>query len=104
MTKEEELFHQIAHDIPEGKEGKMFGALCVKSPNGKSGIMFWKEDMIFKLEGNILEEALKLEGAKPFDPMGGRPMKGWVQVPNKHSKKWNYYAKISYELVKNIKK
>ncbi len=40
MTKNEELFHTIASELFDVKESKMFGALCIKIPNGKSGVMF----------------------------------------------------------------
>jgi hypothetical protein len=46
------------------------------------------EDMIFKLDGEALERALALPGAKHFDPTGGRPMKAWAQVPPEHSELW----------------
>ena len=104
MTKSEELFHKIASGIPEAKEGKMFGALCIKAPNGKAGVMYWKEDMIFKLEDNDLKNALALKGAKLFDPMGNRPMGGWVQLSYDHSKKWKELAKKSMDYVKGLKK
>ena len=104
MTKSEKLFHEIAGQLPEAKEGKMFGALCIKAPNGKAGVMFWKEDMIFKLEGDDLKKALSLKDAKLFDPMGNRPMGGWVQLSFEHSKKWKELAVKSMEYVKNLKK
>ena len=102
MTKHEELYHKIATGIPDAAESKMFGALCIKAPNGKSGVMFWREDMIFKLSGKDEEAALALKGAKLFDPMGGRPMNGWVQVPNAHSAKWKKFAETAMENVKKI--
>ena len=102
MTKAEELFHKIAAELPDAQESKMFGALCIKAPNGKSGVMFWKDDMIFKLEGDKAAEALALKDAKLFDPMGGRPMNGWVQVPNAHSAKWKKYAEIAMANVKKM--
>jgi hypothetical protein len=104
MTKAEALFHEIAENTPDVKEGKMFGALCFKTPNGKAAAMFWKEHMVFKLEGIQLEKALALEGAKLFDPMGGRPMGGWAQVPFKHAKKWPQLAKESADYVRKLKK
>ena len=48
MSQAETLFHEIASEIPDTIEGKMFGALCIKAPNGKACVMYWKEDMIFK--------------------------------------------------------
>ena len=50
MTKGEELFHKIATEIPDTKESKMFGALCIKAPNGKAGVMFKNDHIVFKLE------------------------------------------------------
>ena len=103
MTKAEEIFHKIAADIPDTKESKMFGALAIKATNGKAGVMFWKDDMIFKLEDEHLREALSLKGSKLFDPAGGRPMNGWVQVPNVHAAKWKKFALIAMENVEKIK-
>ena len=60
MTREEELFHQIATGLPEAKGSKMFGALCIKAPNGKASAMFYKEDMVFKLTGEPLMKRLAL--------------------------------------------
>src|SRR5262245_7986551 len=102
MTKSEELFHAIAAAIPDCVEGKMFGALCIKAPNGKSGVMFYDDEMVFKLEGDLAKEAIALKGAKLFDPSGGRPMKEWIQVPATHSAKWKAYAEAAMEKVKKI--
>ena len=104
MTKSEELFHKIAAGLADAKESKMFGALCIKAPNGKACVMFWKDDMIFKLEDDDLKEALALKGAKIFTPMENRPMGGWVQLSFDHSKKWKAFAKKSMEYVKTLKK
>ena len=104
MTKPEDLFHQIAKEIPDSIEGKMFGALCIKASNGKAGVMFQKDNMIFKLDNVHLKETLELKGSQLFDPAGGRPMKEWVQVPFTHNEKWKELADISMELVKRIKK
>ena len=104
MTKAEELFHQIATQLPEAKESKMFGALCIKAPNGKASAMFYKEDAVFKLDGDPLKDTLSLDGAKLFDPMGSRPMGGWVQLSYDYADKWPGIAKMSYEQVRLLKK
>jgi hypothetical protein len=105
MTKAEELFHQIAADLPDVTEGKMFGALCTKTPNGKASTMFWKEYMIFKLNDEDQKEAMKLSGAKVFDPSGkGRAMKGWIQLSDKHSAKWKALAVKATDYVRELKK
>lgn len=102
MTKAEELFHKIAAELKDVQKGKMFGALCIKAPNGKAGVMFWKDDMISKLDEEYEKEALALKGAKLFDPMGGRPMNGWVQLPYAHAAKWKKYATYAMEKVRKI--
>jgi hypothetical protein len=104
MTKSEELFHQIATEIPDVKEGKMFGALCYKTPNGKSAGMLWKEMMVFKLTGDAEKEAMKLKGVHVFEPMKGRKMTGWYCIPVEHSKHWKKFALESVKIVKKIKK
>ena len=104
MTKAEELFHLIASELPEAKQSKMFGALCIKAPNGKASAMFYKEDIVFKLHGDPLKEVLSLDGAKLFNPMGSRPMGGWVQLSFNYSNSWPEIAKISYDQVKAIVK
>ena len=64
MTKSEELFHKIAAEIPDAKEGKMFGALCIKAPNGKAGVMFWHNDIIFKLQDDDLKKCIEFKRCK----------------------------------------
>ncbi len=102
MTKAEELFHSIAAGLPDTKESKMFGALCIKAGNGKAGVMLYKGTMVFKLNGESEVDALKLQGAKVFEPMEGRPMNGWLQLSEVHSTEWGRFAKIAMEYVKTI--
>ncbi|MBI1804941.1 MAG: hypothetical protein HY033_12275 [Ignavibacteriae bacterium] len=102
MRKAEELFHRIAAELSDAREGKMFGALCMKAPNGKAAAIFWKDSVMFKLAGRAKQEALNLDSAQIgvhlYD--SHRPMKGWVQIPFKHSAKWKRYAKSAIENVK----
>lgn len=104
MTAAEKLFHEIAEQLPEGKEGKMFGALCIKAPNGKAVAMFKEDQMIFKLDAPDEQAAMKLKGAKVFDPRGGYPMKGWTQLSFEHSKKWKELAGKAMDYVKALDK
>lgn len=103
MTKAEELFHAIAADIPDTKEGRMFGALCIKAPNGKARIMFWREYMVFKLPATDQAKVLLLKDAKMFTPMEGRAMNGWVQLSEQHQAVWKQYAEMAMEYVRKIK-
>ena len=95
MTKAEIFFNELTKEIPDVKAGKMFGASCMKTPNGKSAAMFWKDNIVVKLQGDSLVEAKSLEGSTLFEPMEGRPMKEWVQVSSDHKDKWTKYAKAA---------
>jgi hypothetical protein len=102
MTKAESFFNDLAQQIPDVKPGKMFGALCLKTPNGKSAAMFWKDHIVVKLRGDILREALSLEGTQLFEPMEGKPMKEWVQIPFTYKDKWEKFALISADNVRTL--
>jgi hypothetical protein len=66
----------------------MFGMPSVKRRGGKVFAGLYGDDMVFKLAGDAHEKALALEGARLFEPMAGRPMKAWVQVPPTHETQW----------------
>jgi hypothetical protein len=86
-----ELYEEVLVELQLRQSGivskKMFGLPSLMIA-GKPFAGLNGEDMIFKLGGEALERALALPEAKPFDPMGGRPMKAWVQVPPEHSELW----------------
>ncbi|MDQ3073293.1 MAG: hypothetical protein M3Q97_08540 [Bacteroidota bacterium] len=103
MTRSEELFHKIAAELPDAKEGKMFGAMCIKAPNGKAAAMYWQDAMVFKLRGDAEREAMSLDSAHLFDPMGGRPMGGWIVVPYAYADRWAGFAASSMGYVKGLR-
>lgn len=104
MSEAEKYFQELVKEIPNGKASKMFGAPCIKAPNGKSAAMYWKDCIVVKLNGDIYKEALSLDGSILFEPMEGRAMKEWVQIPYHYKKDWKKYALASMGIVKNIKK
>jgi hypothetical protein len=71
----------------------MFGMPSVKRRDGKAFAGLFGDDMVFKLEGDAHAKALELDGAHPFEPMAGRPMKAWVQVPPTHEAQWAELAR-----------
>ncbi len=83
----EEVLAGLQLRRPEIVSRKMFGLPSLMIA-GKPFAALNGEEMVFKLSGEALERALALEGAEPFDPMGGRPMKAWVQVPPEHAELW----------------
>jgi len=103
MSKAEAFFIQLIQETPGVKGGKMFGALCMKAPNGKAAAMLWKDCMVVKLTGEAFNEALSLDGSLRFEPMEGRPMKEWVQIPFYYHHLWKKFASISASEVKELK-
>ena len=97
MTTSEELFHKIVNEIPDATEGKMFGASCIKSINGKAVAILWKGNMLFKLDEKAQQEALKLNGSSLGSHLYApdKPMKGWISLPFQHSDKWTDFTKKS---------
>ncbi len=104
MTKAEIFFNDLTKEIPNVTPGKMFGALCMKTPNGKSAAMFWKDHIVVKLHGDSLKEAMNLDGTKQFEPMVGRPMREWIQIPFTYKEMWKKFAMTSSESINALKK
>lgn len=84
------------------KISKMFGMPCLKNSHGKAFAGFHQGTMVFKLASPQHAEALALSGAHLFDPMEGRPMKEWVEVPAEHASKWLELARAAYNYVDKI--
>jgi hypothetical protein len=76
-------------------KASMFGMPGIKRRGGKAFCGLYGEDMIFKLAGEDHERALGLKGAHPFEPMAGRPMKAWVQVPPEHESEYGGLARAA---------
>lgn len=95
-------FKELSEKFEDVKPGKMFGCDCLKTPNGKAAAMFWHDHLVVKLPPAELEKALKIKGSKIFEPMKGRPMNGWLQVPFSNKESWEAYLKQSIGLVKLI--
>ncbi len=99
MTQEEELFTSIGQNIKDTEQSQLFGKPCFKI-NRKAFLAFFQNEMVFKLSGDAHEKAMKLEGAKLFDPSGkDHPMKEWVQVPYEHNQQWPKFAKAAAKFV-----
>jgi hypothetical protein len=77
------------------QRASMFGMPSIKRRGGKAFAGLYGDDMVFKLDGPAHAQALGLEGAHLFEPMAGRPMKAWVQVPPAHEQRWLELAKAA---------
>ena len=67
--------------------GRMFGMPRMKLGR-KAVCSLADEAMVFKLRGDVLETALALPEARRFDPMGGRPIREWVEVSVAQAASW----------------
>ena len=101
MSKAEQLFHDIAKEV-KATEGKMFGALCLKAPNGKAAMFLKNDHASFKLDEKAEKEAMKLDGAKTFNPSGKKPMNGWTELSFDHADRWKAFAKSAMAFVKTL--
>jgi hypothetical protein len=78
----------------------MFGMPCLKNMNsGKAFAGYYQGAMVFKLTAPEHSKALTLSGARLFDPMGGRPMKEWVELSVEHASQWLDFARAAFRYV-----
>jgi hypothetical protein len=84
-----ESMHAIGDDLADRGvvRGKMFGVPSLKA-GGKVLCSAWDDALVVKLPPSTLADALALSGAEHFEPMAGRAMKEWAQVPYSHRKQW----------------
>lgn len=74
-------------------ETSMLGMPSVMRRGGLAFAGLYGDDMVFKLAGDQREIALALDGTHIFEPMPGRPMTEWVQVPPTHETQWAELAR-----------
>lgn len=65
---------------PDVQPRKMFGYACA-FVRGNFWTGLFEDKVVVRLPDGLHERFPRLAGASPFDPMGGRPMKGWYVVP-----------------------
>jgi TfoX/Sxy family transcriptional regulator of competence genes len=73
-------FDTVAARFPEAERRKMFGypALFV---GGNLVTGLFADRWMIRLGADDLAEMLELPGGGPFEPMAGKPMKGYATVP-----------------------
>ncbi|MEK7328704.1 MAG: TfoX/Sxy family protein [Chloroflexota bacterium] len=87
-----ELFADTLGDFPMAEQRKMFGYPCA-FVNGQMFVGVFGDKLMMRLAEAERAKFLKLEGAKQFEPMPGRAMKEYVEVPDEilksaELKKW----------------
>jgi hypothetical protein len=95
-----DAMHAIGDDLADLGviRGKMFGVPSLKAA-GKVLCSAWDDALVVKLPPSTLADALALSGAAHFEPMAGRPMKEWAQVPYAHRKRWPTLVEASLAYV-----
>ncbi len=74
------LFQTAVEGLPEVELRKMFGYPCAFL----RGLMLtgiFQDRIMLRLSDEDRAQFLKLPGAKPFEPMPGRPMREYVELP-----------------------
>ncbi|MEX2622145.1 MAG: TfoX/Sxy family protein [Acidimicrobiia bacterium] len=74
------LFHALLPDSPGVSERPMFGQLA-GFVNGNMFLCLFGDRIAVKLPESEADELLVIEGSGPFVPMEGRPMRGYVMLP-----------------------
>ena len=74
------IFDAVIAAVPDAERRKMFGYPAAFS-NGHMFAGLHQESFVLKLSPADYTAFLKIEGAKPFEPMPGRTMAGFVAVP-----------------------
>ena len=95
------VFQSIVEGLAAGgaKAGKMFGHPCVKTPAGKVPVTYWHDSLLVKLPPAELEIWLDEADVQTFEPMRGRPMRGWAQIPPRYVDEWEKLATSAYQYV-----
>ena len=75
------FFAETLGDFPMAEQRKMFGYPCAFI-NGQMFVGVFADRLMMRLPEEERAKFLKLPGAKLFEPMAGRPMKEYVEVPD----------------------
>jgi TfoX/Sxy family transcriptional regulator of competence genes len=72
-------FKAVQRELAEAEPRKMFGydALFV---NGNMAVGLWQDTCVLKLSASEQQQLLTSGDGKPFMPMPGRAMTGWIEL------------------------
>ncbi len=74
------LFQAAVEGLPEVEQRKMFGYPCA-FVHGQMLIGVFQDRIMLRLSEADRAKFLEQPGAKPFEPMPGRPMREYVELP-----------------------
>jgi TfoX/Sxy family transcriptional regulator of competence genes len=85
-------------DLPKVEEKEMFGGMCFMV-NDKMCVGVMKEDMMCRIDPELKETVLEMEGCRPMT-MGGKTMNGYVLISEegmKSKKEFDYWIGLCLE-------
>ena len=74
------LFHSAVEGLPEVELRKMFGYPCA-FVHGQMLMGVFQDRIMLRLSEADRAKFLRQPGARPFEPMPGRPMREYVELP-----------------------
>jgi TfoX/Sxy family transcriptional regulator of competence genes len=74
------LFEEGVTPFPQAERRKMFGYPCIFT-NGNLTAGLFQDRLMLRLSEKDRADLLKVPGARVFEPMPGREMKEYVEVP-----------------------
>ena len=98
------LFRSLLPNAAGVSERPMFGQLA-GFVNGNMFLCLFGNRIAVKLPDDQAAELLKVKGAAPFEPMAGRPMKGYVFIPeswHKNTTKAEEWVARSLEFTRSL--
>lgn len=66
---------------------------------GKMVVMFTKKQIIVRLDPKLVSELISIGEGLPHDPGTGKPMKGWVIIPETKKKSWIKYCEEAINVI-----
>ncbi len=75
-----DFFAEAMKYLPEAEPRKMFGYPCAFA-NGQMFTGLFEDTMFLRLSDTDREAFRTLEGARPFEPVAGRPMREYTVIP-----------------------
>ena len=96
------VLDDLLHGYPNLRPGKMFGFPAYYA-GGKLCICLYEQGIGIKLPEQSAARLLKTDrNVIPFQPMGRRKMREWVQINLSHSEDYRQYRSVFEESIRHV--